>query len=133
MFLSPALDLPIQPSPITTSLFKSRSEEMAVGGPGPRWLGDTLRNSPTGSCYVDAQQLPALFIRRKPLGWYEAAGASRPMPPFQLRATNPVVLGVANALFAGARPLNTTEHDVLSRLADELAMTCSQSFIPGMR
>ncbi len=133
MFLSQALDLPVTHNPITSSLYKSRSEEMAVAGPGPQWLGDMLRSVPAGACYIDMEKLPTLFLLRAPSVPCEPPVAYLPTEHFQLTSDNPVVVGVAAAMFQGSRPLAGTEYDVLSGLVDELALAQTRSLIPGMR
>lgn len=133
MFLSPALDLPITPNPITSSLYKSRCEEMAVAGPGPQWLGGTLCDFPVGSCFVEVEKLPYLSIRRAPSLPVQEPVAYLLTEHFQLTADNPVLVGVAGTMFQGSRPLAGIEYDVLSELVDELALAQTRSLIPGMR
>ncbi|MFC6223799.1 hypothetical protein ACFP2F_11155 [Hymenobacter artigasi] len=133
MFSSQALDLPVTHNPITSSLYKSRSEEMAVAGPGPQWLGDMLRTLPAGGCYIDLEKLPALFLTRTPSAPCEASVAHQPAEHFQLTSDSPVVAGVAATMFQGSRPLAGIEYDVLSDLVDELALAQTHSLIPGMR
>jgi hypothetical protein len=133
MFLSPALDLPVTPNPITSSLYRSRCEEMAVVGPGPQWLGERLCNFPAGSCFVEVEKLPYLSIRRAPSRPAQEPVAHLPTEHFQLTPDNPVLVGVAGTMFQGSRPLAGVEYDVLSELVDELALAQTSSLIPGMR
>lgn len=134
MFIFPPTELPITASPAVSSLYKSRNEEMAVAGPGPQWLGDKLRDYPSGSCYIEMDRLPYLSVRRAPQAVVEPITVSyAPAEIFQLTADSPVVAGVATTLFVGSRPLAGTEYDVLSELADELALAHTQSSIAGMR
>lgn len=132
MFLSPALDLPVTPSPITSSLYRSRCEEMAVVGPGPQWLGETLCDFPAGSCFVEVEKLPYLSIRRIPSPPVQELVAHLPTEHFRLTSDNPVVVGVAGTMFPGSRLLDGIEYDVLSDLVDELALASNRSRIPGM-
>lgn len=133
MFFLPPADLSTTTLPIS-SIYKSRKEEIVVAGPGPQWLGDELRTCPPGAYCVEANKLPWLSPRRAPKAAIEPiAMPYAPAEIFQLTADSPVVAGVASTMFAGSRPLVGIEYDVLSELADELALAQTQSFIPGMR
>ncbi|TYZ12710.1 hypothetical protein FY528_05315 [Hymenobacter lutimineralis] len=132
MFLTQVLDLPLTPAPIVSSLYKSRCEDMAVVSPGPQWLGNTLCIGHFNAALLTNEQLPYLSKLRAHTTAEESTNYGT-AEHFHLRSESPVLAGIASSLFQHTRSLVGTEYEVLSDLADELALAQSLSSISGMR